>query len=123
MFLNLMAKGVWVVFHPNEQGGSALVRVGASGRAGLDPLADEIPVELPEPAAGVIEFIGLGTAARKKSPTQRDGAGRLGCNEHIDGCGDLFKPAHKRGALTIANQRPRAEGGLDLPLDWICLAA
>jgi len=54
MFLNLMAKSMWVVFHPHEQGRSGFVRVGASGRAGLDPLADEIPVELPEAAAGVI---------------------------------------------------------------------
>ena len=50
------------------------MRVGVSGRAGLDPLADEIPVELPEAAAGVIEFIGFGMADRKKCPIQRDGA-------------------------------------------------
>jgi len=66
MFLNLMAKSMWVVFHPHEQGRSGFVRVGASGRAGLDPLADEIRVELPKAAAGVIEFIGLGMAAHKK---------------------------------------------------------
>jgi hypothetical protein len=90
---------------------------------GLDPTADEILGELSEAATGVIELVSLGMTARKKSLIQRNGSSGLGCNQRIDCGGDLFKPAHERKALTVANECSGAKGGLDLPLDWICLAA
>jgi len=88
----------------------------------LDPAADEILGELTEAAAGIIELLGFGMTARKKGFIQHDGASGLG-NERIDCGGDLFKSAHERDALAIVNEGSGAKGGLDLPLDRICLPA
>jgi hypothetical protein len=74
---------------------------------------------MPEAAAGVIELVGLGMAARQEGFIQRDGASGLGWNELIDYRRYLLKPAHEREALAVANERSGAEGGFDLPFDWI----
>ena len=62
----MVAEGVRVVVHPREQGGSGRLRVGARSLTGLDPAADDILGELTKAAAGIIELLGFGMAARKK---------------------------------------------------------
>ena len=74
ILLDLVTEGVRVVVHPRDQGGSGRVRLGARGLKGLDPTADQILGESSEAATGVIELVGLGMTAGKKSLIQRNGS-------------------------------------------------